>query len=70
VNGGEPTTDLGALTVLGLFVVLVALCSAGYWLAYRAGWLVDPEPDPWAEWDRTPGGRTDRQRLLDEGRFQ
>lgn len=62
MTGAEQLDGLGALTVLGLFVVLVALCSAAYWLAYRAGWLTDPEPMPW----ETPGGRNDRQRLLED----
>lgn len=64
MTGGEQMTELGALTVLGAFIVLVALCSAAYWLLDRAGWLTDP--DPWPEWERSPGGRNDRRALLED----
>jgi hypothetical protein len=68
VTGGEQLDGMGAVMVLGFFVLLMAFCTAAYWILYRLGWLEDPEP--WEQWEQTPGARTDRARLLDEGRVQ
>lgn len=68
MTGGEQLDGMGAVMVLGFFVLLVAVGTGLVWLAEWLGLLEDP--NPWDEYERTPGARTDRQRLLDEGRVQ
>lgn len=62
MNGPEQMDVLGALTVLVFFGALIAVVSGCCWLAWRCGWLEDPAPLPW----ETPGGRNDRERLLED----
>jgi hypothetical protein len=51
-----------ALALLA-FTAAFATLALVFWLAERWGFLDDPWPD-------TPGARTDRRRLLDEGRAE
>ena len=63
MSGGEQMTLAGAIYVFGFIATLGMLCSAGYWLADRFGFLDDPDLLPWEE---SPGARTDRRRLLED----
>lgn len=67
MTGGEQMTVMGALNVLGLIVVIVIVAHGLVALAWRCGWMDDPDGLPFEE---SPGFKTDRQRLIEEGEIR